>query len=48
MAFTWAGLTIAYYSPHPVSFFITTLAFATYVGVRLSEPIRGRLRRVPG
>lgn len=40
LAFTWAGLTIAYYSPHPVSFFITSLAFGTYVAVRLSEPIR--------
>jgi len=48
LAFTWAGLTIAYYSPHPVSFFITSLAFATYVGVRLSEPIRRRLRGAPG
>jgi len=43
LAFTWAGLTIAYYSPHPVSFFITSLAFATYVAVRLSEPIRRSL-----
>jgi zinc/manganese transport system permease protein len=45
LAFTWAGLTIAYYSPHPVSFFITTLAFATYVAVRLAEPLRRRLQR---
>jgi len=43
LAFTWAGLTIAYYSPHPVSFFITSLAFAVYVAVRLSEPIRRRI-----
>jgi zinc/manganese transport system permease protein len=43
LAFTWAGLTIAYYSPHPVSFFITSLAFATYLTVRLSEPIRRSL-----
>jgi zinc/manganese transport system permease protein len=48
LAFTWAGLTIAYYSPHPVSFFITSLAFVTYLGVRLSEPIRDRLRRALG
>jgi zinc/manganese transport system permease protein len=40
LAFTWLGLTIAYYSPHPVSFFITSLAFATYVAVRLAEPVR--------
>jgi zinc/manganese transport system permease protein len=43
LVFSWAGLTIAYYSPHPVSFFITSLAFATYVAVRLSEPIRSSL-----
>lgn len=43
LAFTWAGLTISYYSPHPVSFFITSLAFATYFVVRLSEPVRRRL-----
>jgi zinc/manganese transport system permease protein len=45
LAFTWLGLAIAFYSPHPVSFFITTLAFATYVAVRLAEPVRDRLRR---
>ena len=45
LAFTWAGLAIAYYSPHPVSFFITSLAFFTYVAVRLSEPVRSRLGR---
>ncbi|MGH7777275.1 MAG: metal ABC transporter permease [Candidatus Dormibacterales bacterium] len=37
LAFTWIGLTIAYYSPHPVSFFITSLAFGTYVLVRLAQ-----------
>ena len=42
LAFTWFGLTIAFYSPHPVSFFITSLAFATYVAVRIAEPIRAR------
>ena len=44
--FTWLGQAIAYYSPHPVSFFITTLAFATYLVVRLSEALRSRLRRL--
>ena len=43
LVFTWLGLSIAYFSPHPVSFFITSLAFATYLGVRLSEPVRRRL-----
>ena len=46
LAFTWAGLTIAYYSPHPVSFFITSLAFGTYLVARLvtSERFRTSLR----
>jgi len=44
LAFTWLGLSIAYYSPHPVSFFITSIAFATYVAVRVSEPVAGRWR----
>jgi len=46
LIFTWLGLAIAYYSPHPVSFFITSLAFATYVAVRIAEPARSwALRR---
>ncbi|HET9783307.1 MAG TPA: metal ABC transporter permease [Candidatus Dormibacteraeota bacterium] len=36
VAFTWLGLAIAYYSPHPVSFFITSLAFGTYLVARVS------------
>ena len=44
LAFTWLGLAISFYSPHPVGFFITTLAFGTYVAVRLAEAARGRLR----
>lgn len=35
LLFTWGGLIIAFYLPYPVSFFITTLAFGTYVVVRL-------------
>jgi len=45
LAFTWLGLAIAYYSPHPVSFFITSLAFGTYLAVRLAEPLRRRVLR---
>jgi zinc/manganese transport system permease protein len=33
--FTWAGLLIAFYFPYPVSFFITSFAFLTYVIVRV-------------
>ena len=36
LLFTWGGLTVAFYSPYPVSFFITTFAFGTYVLVRLA------------
>lgn len=43
LVFTWLGLSIGYFSPHPVSFFITSIAFATYLAVRLSEPLRARL-----
>ena len=46
LAFTWLGLAIAFYSPHPVSFFITSLAFGTYVVVRFAEPLRARIQRV--
>jgi zinc/manganese transport system permease protein len=35
LAFTWAGLTIAYFTIYPVGFFITTLAFGTYLVIRL-------------
>jgi len=34
LAFTWAGLSLAYFSDFPVGFFITTLAFGTYVAIR--------------
>jgi len=40
LVFTWLGLAISYYSPHPVSFFITSLAFATYLVVRLLDRFR--------
>ena len=35
LAFTWLGLALAYFTNVPVGFFITTLAFACYVVVRL-------------
>ena len=35
LLFTGIGLFIAFYLPYPVSFFITTLAFGTYLVVRL-------------
>jgi zinc/manganese transport system permease protein len=32
LAVTWAGLGLAYFTDLPVGFFVTTLAFAAYVG----------------
>ena len=40
LLFTWVGLTVAFYSPHPVSFFITSMAFGTYLVVRLVGALR--------
>ncbi len=42
LLFTWGGLTVAFYSPYPVSFFITTFAFGTYLLVRLLTFARQR------
>ena len=44
VAFTWLGLAIAYYAPYPVSFFITSIAFATYLVVRTAGAARQRSR----
>jgi zinc/manganese transport system permease protein len=35
LVFTWAGLAISFFTPYPVSFFITSIAFGTYVLARL-------------
>ena len=43
--FTWGGLVIAYYLPYPLGFFITTLSFGTYLGVRLVKDGPWRAKR---
>jgi zinc/manganese transport system permease protein len=40
--FSWAGLTVAFYLPYPVSFFITTFAFSAYVLARLGSDFMER------
>lgn len=35
LLFTWGGLVLAYYLPYSLGFFITSLAFGTYLAVRL-------------
>lgn len=42
--FTWAGLTVAYYVPYPVGFFITTIAFWSYILARVVAPTLTRAR----
>ena len=37
---TWFGLIMSCYLPWPPSFFITTMSFAIYIGVRLWQSIR--------
>jgi zinc/manganese transport system permease protein len=48
LVFTWLGLAVAYFTIYPVGFFITTLAFATYVLIRVAKALSsarsGRVR----
>lgn len=39
---TWVGLFISYYAPYPVSFFIVSLVFGTYLIVRFSKYLASR------
>jgi len=41
---TWIGLTMAFYSSWPVSFFITSLSFGAYVVVRVASWASARAR----
>ena len=45
LLFTWGGLVIAYYLPYSLGFFITTLAFGTYLGVRVVKDGPWRAKR---
>jgi zinc/manganese transport system permease protein len=45
LASTWIGVAIAYFTPYPVSFFITAISFGAYVLVRVSESVVLRRRR---
>jgi zinc/manganese transport system permease protein len=51
LAVTWVGLGIAYFSPYPVGFWVTTLSFGLYVAVRavahLLEVVATRAAGVP-
>jgi zinc/manganese transport system permease protein len=45
IAFVWLGLTLAFYTPYPTSFFITALAFAAFLLVVLLERLRRAAER---
>jgi len=45
LASTWIGVAIAYFTPYPVSFFITAISFGAYVLVRATESVALRRRR---
>jgi zinc/manganese transport system permease protein len=45
LLFTWAGLSVAYFTVYPAGFLITSVAFGTYVVIRLMKGalgLRGR------
>jgi zinc/manganese transport system permease protein len=42
---TWGGIFLGFYEIEPTSFFIVTIAFVLYVGVRLGQWIAGRFAR---
>jgi zinc/manganese transport system permease protein len=45
LASTWIGLFIAYFTPYPVSFFITAISFCAYLVVRIVETLSARRGR---
>lgn len=46
LLFTWIGLAVAYFTVYPVGFFITTLAFATYVVIRMVKAMSRGVERM--
>jgi zinc/manganese transport system permease protein len=43
---TWLGLIVAFYSPYPIGFYVTTFAFAAYVLTRLGRLVADRRPRL--
>ncbi|HWX75252.1 MAG TPA: iron chelate uptake ABC transporter family permease subunit, partial [Solirubrobacteraceae bacterium] len=42
---TWVGVGLAYFYNYPVGFYVTTVAFVSYVGVRLARAVAERAAR---
>jgi zinc/manganese transport system permease protein len=47
LSVTWLGLVVAYYSPYPMGFYITTFAFAVYLSAHAVRYLLDRHRAVP-
>ena len=39
LAVTWVGLGVAYYTPYPIGFWVTTIAFATYLTAQVGRRV---------
>jgi zinc/manganese transport system permease protein len=48
MCTVWVALLVAFYSPYPIGFWLTTIAFTTYVITVAATTLMTRLRRRPG
>jgi zinc/manganese transport system permease protein len=47
LAVTWLGLAVAYFSPYPVGFWVTSISFGLYVAVRTARHLRERPAGAP-
>jgi zinc/manganese transport system permease protein len=45
LLFTWVGIGVAFYTPYPVSFVISALAFGAYLLVVIAQRIGGATSR---
>jgi zinc/manganese transport system permease protein len=46
LAVTWLGLALAYFSPYPIGFWVTTVAFAGYLAAHLAVRVGVGSRRL--
>jgi len=47
VAVTWTSLVVAFYTPYPPGFYLTTIGFAAYVAARAARFIHARRSRAP-
>jgi zinc/manganese transport system permease protein len=44
---TWTGLTAAFFSPYPIGFYVTSIAFAVYLAAQAVPALWRQTRRIP-